>query len=168
MQWDEILPLVVRRSFVALVIIQGLIPIFSCRSSCIFQWGGAAGTHLCVCRAVGLLPALWTASHLLLVSSAVPAGDDLAPVLQEIKVMVVLVGEWQMVQSLCWALGLFLEQDLCTVSAGTAEGTCDASVVQLWLCQDTFQQQPGRNQSPVAGINELMLTQAKWTFVKGV
>lgn len=37
MQWDEILPLVVRRSFVALVIIQGLIPIFSCRSSLHFS-----------------------------------------------------------------------------------------------------------------------------------
>lgn len=68
-----------------------------------------------------------------------------------------------MAQSLCWAL----EQDLCTV-CGTAEGTCDALDVQLWLCQDTFQQHPGRNQIPVAGINKLMLTQAEWTFVKGI
>lgn len=122
MQWDEILPLKVMSSFLAPVISQGLIPIFSCRSSCISRWGGAAGIHLCVCRALGLLPAFWSASRLLLVSSAVNAGDELAPILQscsesEMKVTMVLGGEWHghTVQSLRWALGLFPERDLCTV-----------------------------------------------------
>lgn len=60
------------------------------------------------------------------------------------------------------------QSGISALSEGTAEGTCDAPDVQRWLCQDTFQQQPGRNQIPVAGINEVMLTEAEQTFVKGV
>lgn len=121
MQWDEILLLKVMMSFVAPVISQGMIPIFSCRSSCTSRWGGAAGACLCVCRATGLLSALWSASHVLQVPS-ISAGDNLARILQscsesELKGNDCAWREWpyQMVQSLCWALGLFLEQDLCTV-----------------------------------------------------